>query len=180
MWCKYNRGFRFLFIVPFLTIVLPGATSCAKKTTPTVAHGNPAVRTATYRERVITLTNLNVDIINAVNNYRKSKGLVPLRILSIASVEAAKHSQAMASKRVAFGHSGFNQRAIVLANELNGSSSTGENVAYGKMTASEVLQAWLKSPAHKANIEGRFDYTGVGVAKDAKGVVYYTQLFVKK
>lgn len=177
----YKPRFTYIFLLSFLMVLAFNIISCERKSTPsTSAHSNPAVRTATYRERVIPLTNLNVDIINAVNNYRKSRGLGALHILSIASVEATKHSQAMASKRVSFGHTGFNQRAIVLANELNGSSATGENVAYGKMTASEVLQAWLKSAAHRANIEGRFDYTGVGVAKDTKGVLYYTQLFVKK
>ena len=48
------------------------------------------------------------------------------------------------------------------------------------MTSKQVIDAWLKSPAHKANIEGAFDYTGAGVAKDSRGVVYYTQIFVKK
>ena len=123
---------------------------------------------------------MSADIINGVNAYRKTKGLLPLHLLALANLEAASHSSNMASKRVPFGHAGFNQRAIDLANELHGTSSTGENVAYGKMTWQQVIDAWLKSPEHKANIEGRFDYTGVGVAKDSKGVVYYTQIFVAK
>ena len=123
---------------------------------------------------------MSADIINGVNAYRKTKGLPPLHLLALATSEAASHSNNMASKKVPFGHAGFNQRAIDLANELHGTSSTGENVAFGKMTWKQVIDAWLKSPEHKANIEGRFDYTGVGVAKDSKGIVYYTQLFVAK
>ncbi len=123
---------------------------------------------------------MNADIINGVNEYRKSKGLPALHLLSIASLQAANHSNNMALKKVAFGHAGFNQRAIAIANELHGTSSTGENVAFGKLTAKQVIEAWLKSPDHKANIEGPFYYTGVGVARDSRGVVYYTQLFVKK
>ena len=123
---------------------------------------------------------MNADIINGVNEYRKSKGLPALHLLNIASAEAAGHSNNMAAKKVAFGHAGFNQRAIAIANELHGTSSTGENIAFGKLTYKQVIDAWLKSPDHKANIEGPFYYTGVGVAKDSRGVVYYTQIFVKK
>ena len=103
-----------------------------------------------------------------------------MHLMALAASEAAGHSRNMASKKVPFGHAGFNQRAIAIANELHGTSSTGENIAFGKMTWKQVIDAWLKSPEHKANIEGAFNYTGVGVAKDSRGVVYYTQIFVKK
>jgi len=152
--------------------------SCASKTAP--RSSTPSSRNASYRERTISTATMNADIINGVNAYRKTKGLPPLRLLAIASSEAARHSSNMASKRVGFSHAGFEQRALAIANELHGTSATGENIAFGKMTAKQVIDAWLKSPDHRANIEGNFNYTGVGVAKDAKGVVYYTQLFVKK
>ena len=143
--------------------------------------GNPSrTEDPAYREKIISTVNMNADIINLVNQIRQAKHLPPLRILQSASFEAARHSQDMAAKRVPFGHDGFKQRAIALANELNGSSATGENVATGKMTAKEVVAAWLKSSAHRANIEGNFTYTGVGVARDNRGVLYYTELFVKK
>lgn len=165
--------------IAFLLITING--SCSKSTAPTHSTtSKSATRTATYRDKVVSTTNMNADIINYVNEYRRTKGLPAFKLLSVAAMEAARHSQDMASKRVKFGHDGFKQRAIAIANELKGTSSTGENVASGKMTAQEVVNEWLKSPAHKANIEGRFDYTGVGVAKDNRGVVYYTQIFVKK
>jgi len=165
--------------VPGVCVVLACFTlltvsSCSPRTTP-ARNERPA-----SRERNISLLNMNADIINLVNEIRATKHLPPLKVLYAASIEAARHSQDMAAKRVPFGHDGFKERAIVLANELKGSSATGENVAYGKMTAKEVITAWLQSPAHRANIEGNFTYTGVGVAKDNRGVIYYTELFVKK
>ena len=36
------------------------------------------------------------------------------------------------------------------------------------------------SPLHKKNIDGDYDLAGVGAAQDANGVVYFTQIFVKK
>jgi len=164
------RGFCTLFTI----IVLFISSSCSRNTPP--ARNETPVR----RDRGISLINMNTDIIVLVNEIRQLKHLPALKPLPSASFEAARHSEAMAAKRVPFGHDGFNQRAIVLANELNGSSATGENVATGRMTAKQVVSAWLKSPAHRANIEGNFTYTGVGVAKDNRGVLYYTELFVKK
>lgn len=149
--------------------------SCAKKTT-----NASATRNAVRRETVISTATMSSDIINGVNAYRKTKGLPPMHLLALAASEAARHSSNMAAKKVPFGHKGFNERAIAIANDMKGTSATGENIAFGKMTWKQVIDAWLKSPNHKANIEGDFNYTGVGVAKDARGVVYYTQIFVKK
>jgi uncharacterized protein YkwD len=165
-----------LKVILFLFFIVAAASSCSKK----IHSTSPQVRTAAYREKVISISNMNADIINDVNAYRQSKGLPAMHLLAIAASEALRHSQDMAAKKISFGHAGFKQRAIAIANELNGTSSTGENIAYGKMTSQEVLAAWLKNAAHRANIEGPFNYTGVGVAKDNKGVVYYTQLFAKK
>jgi uncharacterized protein YkwD len=162
----------------FLIVIAFSLLSCAKKT-GSPSSGTTTVRTAAYRNKVVSTATMNADIINGVNEYRKSRGLPPMHLLAIAASEAARHSSNMASKKVAFGHAGFNQRAIAIANELHGTASTGENIAFGKMTAKQVIDAWLKSATHKANIEGPFNYTGVGVAKDSQGVVYYTQIFVK-
>ncbi len=167
---------KYYIILPVLAISF---LSCANKVSSPAASSSSS-RNASHREANISIATMNSDIINGINDYRKTKGLPPLRLLALAASEAAKHSSNMASKKVPFGHAGFNDRAVAIANELHGTSSTGENVAFGKMTSKQVIDAWLKSPEHKANIEGNFNYTGVGVAKDSRGVVYYTQLFVKK
>jgi uncharacterized protein YkwD len=163
----------------FLIIIILSLSSCAKKA-GSPSSGSTAIRTTSYRDKAVSTATMNADIINGVNEYRKGRGLPPMHLLAIAASEAVKHSSNMASRKVAFGHAGFNQRAIAIANELHGTSSTGENIAFGKMTAKQVIDAWLKSPDHKANIEGLFNYTGTGVAKDSRGVVYYTQIFVYK
>lgn len=181
-----------------LALCLIGLVSCTQKASPERSSGTPRVytastnspsnahpattgRRASYRgEASISLANMNADIINGVNDYRRQHGLPPMKLLPVAASEAAKHSANMAAKKVGFSHTGFEDRALVIANDLHGTSSTGENIAYGKMTAPQVIDAWLKSPNHRANIMGAFNYTGVGVAKDSQGVVYYTQIFVKK
>jgi uncharacterized YkwD family protein/spore coat assembly protein SafA len=59
-------------------------------------------------------------------------------------------------------------------------SAAAENIAYGQRTAQEVVNSWMKSPGHRANILSRgYTHTGVGVAKKANGTLYFTQVFLK-
>jgi uncharacterized protein YkwD len=54
----------------------------------------------------------------------------------------------------------------------------GENIAYGYATPADVMNAWLNSPGHKANIENpSYTSSGIGVAANAQGVYYWTQDF---
>lgn len=99
---------------------------------------------------------------------------------AIASVEAESHSKAMAQRRTGFGHGGVEQRIRRIESKIGTVSMAAENVAYGKMTARQVVKGWINSARHRANIEGRFSQTGIGVARNSKGVLYYTQIFIQK
>jgi uncharacterized protein YkwD len=48
------------------------------------------------------------------------------------------------------------------------------------LTAHKVVDGWLHSPGHKKNIEGDYNFTGIGVSKDKNGRIYYTQIFLRK
>jgi len=119
---------------------------------------------------------LETEILRYVNEDRKDHGLVPLQMNALESSLALKHSQDMAGKKVKFGHDGFNTRARTIQKTL-GSTTIGENVASGNMTAREVVDGWLNSPGHKKNIEGNFTLTGIGFARDKKGDIYFTEIF---
>lgn len=59
-------------------------------------------------------------------------------------------------------------------------TAAGENIAYGQRTPQEVMNAWMNSAGHKANILSNiYDQIGVGVAKKANGTYYWTQMFIK-
>lgn len=59
-------------------------------------------------------------------------------------------------------------------------SSAGENIAMGQPSPQAVVDAWMNSPGHRANImNGSFTHLGVGyVVKDGKP--YWTQQFIGK
>jgi uncharacterized protein YkwD len=57
-------------------------------------------------------------------------------------------------------------------------SPTGENIAGGDESASEVVQTWMDSPGHRANIlDCDYHSTGVGLARGGKYGTYWTQMF---
>jgi uncharacterized protein YkwD len=57
-----------------------------------------------------------------------------------------------------------------------------ENVALnsrsGDALVRSVSQGWIASAGHRSNLEGPYQWTGVGVAQGDGGAYYVTQLFV--
>jgi uncharacterized protein YkwD len=97
----------------------------------------------------------------------------------VESSVAARHSRDMATGKVPFGHMGLQSRVDAIKRQLGNVLAQGENVAYGQRSPREVVADWLESPGHRANIEGNFRLTGIGLARDSKGVIYYTQIFTR-
>jgi uncharacterized protein YkwD len=56
------------------------------------------------------------------------------------------------------------------------SATWGENIAMGYATPQAVVDAWLASPGHRANIE-RADYVATGVAAAGTDQLYWAQSF---
>ena len=57
-------------------------------------------------------------------------------------------------------------------------TSAGENIAMGQKTPEQVVQAWMDSPGHRANIMNS-SFTQIGVGYVASGN-YWTQMFIGK
>jgi uncharacterized protein YkwD len=55
-----------------------------------------------------------------------------------------------------------------------------ENVAFGQRTAAEVVNGWMQSAGHRANIMNpTYTEMGAGYARDASGRAYWVQVFGK-
>lgn len=126
------------------------------------------------------LTSLEQQILVEVNRHRKAIGLPLLQSNPVLATEASLHSQRMASRKVPFGHAGFETRVSRIKNRLGSVSGSGENVAYGQLSAREVVKVWLNSPPHRKNIEGHYNLTGIGVSRNRQGIIYFTQIFTQK
>ena len=156
----------------FAVMLISSFSACAQKAVhPTISHDN---------SRDIDTKEMDKNILYYINQYRASIGLPALQMISEASVQAARHSVEMANRTTAFGHDGYDERMDNIVKKIGPVHASAENVAYGKLTAKEVVDLWLNSPGHKKNIEGNYALTGIGIAKDTDGVVFYTQIFLKK
>lgn len=120
-----------------------------------------------------------VDILRQVNAYRIKQGLAPLRSNAVVQREAHRHSLEMARHKVSFGHDGFQGRMSRIYHALPRASGGAENVAYRYPSATVVVQGWIHSPGHRHNLLGAYDLTGIAIVPDAKGHLYFTQMFVK-
>lgn len=123
------------------------------------------------------------EVFDLVNQHRVSIGLEALEWNETIAAECRDHSRNMASGSVPIAHDGFDQRAANIGNTFP-YTLIGENVAYlnigsggSSSPASLALNGWLNNFQHRENIEGDYNLTGVGVAKDGNKY-YFTQIFV--
>ena len=123
-------------------------------------------------------------VVDLINSHRTGMGLVALKVspsLTSAAVWKARH---MARYAYMQHDDPAPPIARTVADRLEAcgypsrTTGWGENIAYGYSTAASVVQAWLNSAGHKANIENStYRSTGVGAAASSSGVVYWSQEF---
>lgn len=59
-------------------------------------------------------------------------------------------------------------------------TAAAENIARGQRTAAEVMNTWMNSSGHRANILNPiYNQIGVGVARDNNDNLYWTQMFIR-
>lgn len=118
-----------------------------------------------------------MQVINLVNKERAKEGLSALTY--DAEIEKAALVRAKETEK-SFSHTRPDGRHFTTALKDAGVAfrGAGENIAYGQKTPEEVMQGWMNSPGHRANIMNK-NYTkiGVGYYQNANGVNYWTQLF---
>jgi uncharacterized protein YkwD len=128
------------------------------------------------------VTELAEIVYQRVNEYRASQNLKSLKLDPFISNLAEKHSRNMAKGEVPFSHEGIEERTQAIGQRYS-YSSIAENVGYTMASdtpAGKVVENWLKSPAHRKNISGDFELTGIGIARGEKGEYYFTQIFLKR
>ncbi|WP_446897350.1 CAP domain-containing protein [Clostridium sp. LBM24168] len=120
------------------------------------------------------------EVIRLVNAERSKNGLAPLKANAELSKVASVKAQDMIDKNY-FSHTSPTYGSPFDMMKKFGISYTaaGENIAYGQKTPAEVMNAWMNSSGHRANIlNSNFTEIGVGVAKDKNGTPYWVQMFI--
>jgi uncharacterized protein YkwD len=126
------------------------------------------------------LAELEADVIARINVVRHEHSLPPLVPNPVLNALARAHTKDMAEGREKLGHSGFSDRFDAAKDKIPGLNAFGENVAFDfpqTDVVADTVKNWMGSPVHRENILREFTLTGVGVWRDSKGNVYFTQIF---
>lgn len=148
-----------------------GATGSApidEETPAEDAGSEPADTVAAYEQEVFDL----------VNQIRAENGLEPF-VYNVTLAETARaHSQDMIDRNF-FSHTNPDGEDPFDRMRDNGLSFSmaAENIAAGQRTPEEVVNSWMNSEGHRANILGGCEELGVGLALGGSYGYYWTQCF---
>ena len=121
-------------------------------------------------------TSFAAQVVKLVNEERKKAGLSELTVdLKVQSAANVRAKEIVSS----FSHTRPDGRQFSTALTEAGVSfrGSGENIAWGQRTPEAVMQAWMNSSGHRANIlNARYTSIGVGYYV-VNGTPYWTQLF---
>ncbi len=122
------------------------------------------------------------EVIRLTNQHRQAAGCNPLTPDAALRTAALNHSKLMAQQnRMEHqlpGEPSFVER--IKAAGFSPLSSAAENIAAGHPNAAAVVDAWMKSSGHRANILNcNLTHIGVGVAEGSGGKLFWTQNFAR-
>ncbi|MBU9713425.1 CAP domain-containing protein [Evansella tamaricis] len=115
-------------------------------------------------------------VVNLVNQQRRRNGLQPLQHRADLKRVAHRKAEDMIKSNY-FSHNSPNYGSPFDMIRTFGISyqAAAENIAKGQTTPEQVMNSWMNSSGHRANIlNGNFDTIGVGFYRGA-----WVQLFIK-
>ncbi|MGW1810438.1 sigma-70 family RNA polymerase sigma factor [Streptomyces sp. NPDC002078] len=153
-----------------------------KKSGPTDRpSARPAATPASTAQPLPDRTDAVGEVVALVNKERAGVGCGPLTEDPQLQQAAQGHSDDMATRHF-FDHT--NPDGVDPGQRITAAgyhwATYGENIAQGQQTAAAVMESWMNSPGHRANILNcSFKDIGVGVHKGAGGP-WWTQDFGAK
>lgn len=116
-------------------------------------------------------------VVRLVNQERAKNGLQPLTINTAVQAAASVRAKEI---QTSFSHTRPDGRSYSTALQEQKVSyrGSGENFAWGQKSPEQVMEGWMNSSGHRANIlNPKFTTIGVGYDQGANGANYWTQLF---
>lgn len=143
-------------------------------------ESNPAKEeTEQTQPQIEQLNEFERQVVELTNNERVNQGLAPFQVdLELSRVAREKSRDMLGSNY--FDHNSPTYGSpfdMMRAYGIN-YRTAGENIAKGQRTPSEVVNAWMNSPGHRANIlNSNFTHIGVGYVEQGN---HWTQQFIGK
>ncbi|WP_276211116.1 CAP domain-containing protein [Heyndrickxia coagulans] len=155
----------------------PEQTAAPKQSASKQTSTQPAG--GTQSQAANTLNAYEKQVVTLVNEERAKNGLGALKIDTALSKMARVKSNDMATHQY-FDHTSPTYGSPFDMMKQFGISYqyAGENIAMGQQTPQEVMNAWMNSEGHRANILNKnFTHIGVGYVENGH---YWTQEFIGK
>lgn len=159
-------------LLSLIALVSVLSFSCSNEEMP-----NETIDSVTLENAPIAKT-IEIEILELINQHRIEMGLNPLHNLNIIKSVAFTHTDYMVEVNEV-NHNNFYQRKNSLIQNA-GAITVSENVAYGFSSAQAVVNAWINSDSHRANIEGNYTDFDISAEQNGEGRWYYTNIFIKK
>ena len=143
--------------------------------------GRPTTRPAPASTETTTISqdslNYSTQVLNLVNKHRRENGLKELTLNSNLSNVAQIKAEDMKNNYY-FSHTSPTYGSPFDMMKQFGISykTAGENIAKGQKTPEAVVNAWMNSEGHRANILNA-NYTQMGLGY-TNGTVYWCQMFI--
>jgi uncharacterized protein YkwD len=124
------------------------------------------------------LVRTTAEVVDLTNRERAGAGLPALAVDARLTVAAQAHSADMVARDF-YSHTDpdggkpWDRAAAAGATRR----TVGENIACGQRSPADVVEGWMNSPGHRANIlKADFTHIGVGLAGGGRAGTYWTQL----
>ncbi len=157
----------------------PKPVQAAPKPSPKTTAARTTTAPKPAPKPVATSSGVASQVLALVNDERAKAGCGSLTTSSALQRAAQGHSADMAANDY-FSHDSQDGRTF--SDRIRAAGYTGgaiaENIAAGQQTASAVMQSWMNSSGHRANILNcSYRHLGVGYAKGGSMSPYWTQDF---
>lgn len=119
-------------------------------------------------------------LLKLTNEFRAKNKCQPLKFSKELASIIDSHNKKMASHEIKLGHDGFQDRWNRIKKIRPDAIRSGENCGlnYGKTDPIQaMIDGWIASDGHRANLLGDYNHVGIVLMKNAKGEIYGSQLF---
>ena len=156
-------------------------TATPTPSTPVNTDKNTNTNTNTNTNNNAAIGSYEQQVVDLVNKERAAAGLSALKINTKLSSVAEKKAEDLRDKNY-FSHTSPTYGSPFDMMKQFGITYTaaGENIAKGQKTPSAVMNGWMNSEGHRANImNSNYTEIGVGYVTDSNGNTYWVQMFIR-
>jgi len=163
----------------------PAAPTTPAKTTTPAAPAAPAAPSTPAKTTTpsgsAALNDYEQQVVTLVNKERAAAGLSALTVNStLANVAETKAADLRDENYFDHQSPKYGSPFDMMHSFGITYSYAGENIAKGQRTPDEVMNGWMNSPGHRANIlNANYTQIGVGYVTDSNGTGYWVQEFIR-